>query len=66
MTRTLSGPACQRLLADFPGYVARAEALKAGGVREVVCVSVNDPFVMGAWGEAHVSIPRDVRGPFRL
>ena len=33
-----------------PGYVARAADLKAAGIDEIWCVSVNDAFVMGAWG----------------
>jgi peroxiredoxin len=33
-----------------PGYVAQYDALRAKGVDEVWCISVNDAFVMGAWG----------------
>ena len=32
-----------------PGYVAQHDALKAAGVDEIWCLSVNDAFVMGAW-----------------
>lgn len=32
-----------------PGYLANADALKAKGVSEIICMSVNDAFVMGAW-----------------
>ena len=34
-----------------PGFVAEAEALKKKGVDTVACISVNDAFVMGAWGK---------------
>ena len=33
-----------------PGYVEKADAFKAAGVDEIWCISVNDAFVMGAWG----------------
>jgi peroxiredoxin len=33
-----------------PGYVEQAAQFKAAGVDEIWCVSVNDAFVMGAWG----------------
>ncbi|MES2151028.1 MAG: peroxiredoxin [Pseudomonadota bacterium] len=33
-----------------PGYVKHAAEFKAAGVDEIWCISVNDAFVMGAWG----------------
>jgi glutathione-dependent peroxiredoxin len=40
-------PTCST--AHVPGYVALLHAFKAAGVDDVVCLSVNDPFVMEAW-----------------
>ena len=35
----------------LPGYVQNAGALKAKGIDAIACLSVNDAFVMGAWGD---------------
>ncbi len=36
----------------LPGFVEKAEDLKAKGIDEIVCTSVNDPFVLGAWSKS--------------
>lgn len=36
----------------LPGFVEKADELKAKGVDKIVCMSVNDAFVMQAWGES--------------
>ncbi|MDE0038418.1 MAG: peroxiredoxin [Gammaproteobacteria bacterium] len=41
-------PTCSQ--AHLPGYVANADEIKARGVDSIVCVAVNDAFVMNAWG----------------
>jgi peroxiredoxin len=36
----------------LPSYVDKAGELKSQGIDEIACISVNDPFVMAAWGKA--------------
>ena len=43
-------PGCSRT--HLPGFIAAAPALKAKGVSDIFCVSVNDAFVQAAWGAA--------------
>merc|ERR1712038_67106 len=42
-------PGCSKT--HLPGYVEGADSLKAKGIKEIICVAVNDPFVMAAWGK---------------
>ena len=37
----------------LPGYVKTIDAFKSKGIDHVICMSVNDPFVMSAWGKEH-------------
>lgn len=43
-------PGCS--MTHLPGYVVNADKIKATGVDTIVCMAVNDAFVMGAWGKA--------------
>ncbi|CAB1446202.1 unnamed protein product [Pleuronectes platessa] len=44
-------PGCSKT--HLPGFVQQAEDLKSKGIQEVACISVNDAFVMAAWGKEH-------------
>ena len=52
----------------LPSYVDKASDLKAKGVDEIACISVNDPFVMSAWGKAdgssYITMIADGNGAF--
>jgi peroxiredoxin len=43
-------PGCT--VTHLPGYVVLADKIKAKGVDSIVCLSVNDAFVMAAWGKS--------------
>ena len=43
-------PGCS--LTHLPGYVVNADKIKANGVDSIVCMAVNDAFVMDAWGKS--------------
>lgn len=59
-------PTCS--LAHLPGYVALADKMQAKGVDSIICLSVNDAFVMDAWGKAsnaeHITMLADGNGSF--
>jgi len=44
-------PTCSK--AHLPGFVAQSDTILAKGVDRIVCLSVNDAFVMDAWGRQH-------------
>jgi peroxiredoxin len=43
-------PGCS--ITHLPGYVVNADKIKASGVDSIVCMAVNDAFVMDAWGKS--------------
>ena len=60
-------PTCS--MNHLPGFVEKAGEIKAKGVDDIVCLSVNDPFVMQAWGneqgaEGKVTMLPDWNGRF--
>ncbi|XP_011258862.2 peroxiredoxin-5, mitochondrial [Camponotus floridanus] len=60
-------PGCSKT--HLPGYVTKADDLKSKGISEIFCISVNDPFVMAAWGKEHnatgkVRMLADPKGDF--
>ena len=44
-------PTCS--VKHLPGFVMATDKLKEKDIKKVVCISVNDPFVMDAWGKTH-------------
>ena len=44
-------PTCSKK--HLPGYIKEADAIKAKGIDEIVCVAVNDAMVLAAWGCEH-------------
>ena len=40
---------CSKL--HLPGFVLNADKIKAKGIKNIFCISANDPYVMNAWGE---------------
>ena len=50
-------PTCSQ--AHLPGFVTKAEDIKQQGIDTIACLSVNDAWVMGAWGE-HQNVGDDI------
>ncbi|KAL2533166.1 Peroxiredoxin-2B [Abeliophyllum distichum] len=44
-------PTCS--MKHVPGFIEKADELKSKGVNEILCISVNDPFVMKAWAKTY-------------
>ena len=44
-------PTCSKK--HLPGFVMATDQLKEKDIKKVICISINDPFVMDAWGKVH-------------
>jgi len=59
-------PGCSKT--HLPGFVANADKIKAKGVDDIICTSVNDIFVLDAWGRdqraEHIVMLADGNGDF--
>ncbi len=60
-------PTCSK--EHLPGFISRADEIKSKGIDEIICLAVNDPFVMQAWGneqgaEGKVTLLPDWDGAF--
>ncbi|MBA0565341.1 hypothetical protein Golob_010225 [Gossypium lobatum] len=61
-------PTCSSLK-HVPGFIEKAEELKSKGISEIIVISVNDPYVMRAWGKSypenkHVKFLSDSSGAY--
>ena len=41
------------IIKHLPGFINATEEIKKKGIKKILCISVNDPFVMNAWGKIH-------------
>ena len=53
----------------LPGFINSMDEIKKKGIKKVICIAVNDPFVMDAWGKSHdvqgkITMLGDPRGEF--
>lgn len=60
-------PTCQDT--HFPGFMTHSDKIKAKGIDEIICMAVNDPFVMSSWGKSmdvgdHIEMLSDGNGDY--
>ena len=60
-------PTCSQK--HLPGFINASQKLEEKGIKKVICISINDPFVMDAWGKSQnlknqIILLADVQGEF--